>query len=125
MNWHIFFNDDLKCVEVVAKGDMTLNELNQMTLERWEALTKYNCKTLLFDYSGITKMLNTTEVFNRPGDLERMGGVRANNAVAFVSEKFLDEFKFMETVFNNRGFDFTVFTDEQKARECVKNIMQA
>lgn len=63
---------------------------------------------------------NVFDVYDHPQKLQERG-IRAQFRIAEVARpEHLEFFRFMETVFRNRGIDFMVFTDEAAARRWLK-----
>ncbi len=115
MKWEFHYLAEPNYLEVIISGDMSPDELDRMAVERWQELQKYDCKKILFDFTPITNTLNTIEIYNRPEQSEKIGVMRSNRTAAVVPEIYLNDFKFMETVYQNRGFDLNVFTDREQA----------
>jgi len=122
MKWEFHYRAEPDYLEVIISGDISSEKLNRMAVERWQELQKYNCKKILFDFTRITNTLNTIEIYNRPEQSEKIGVMRTNRAAAVVPETYLNDFKFMETVYQNRGFDLNVFTDKQQAIDFLMGI---
>lgn len=122
MKWEFHYLAEPNCLEVIISGDISPDELDRMAMERWQELRKYDCGKILFDFTRITNTLNTIEIYNRPEQSEKIGVMRTNRTAAVVPEIYLKDFKFMEIVYQNRGFDLNVFTDRQKAIEYLAGI---
>ena len=115
MNWEFFYHKDHNYLEVKVSGPLTSGELNQMAIERWNKLQELKCKTVLFDFTQITNMLATVAIYHRPEETEKVGILRGNRSAAIVPEKYWKDFKFMETVYQNQGYDLNVFKNKEDA----------
>jgi hypothetical protein len=117
MKWEFHYRTYPDYLEVIISGNISPDELNRMAIERWQELRKHDCGKILFDFTRITNSLKTLDIYNRPEQSEKVGVSRTNHAAAVVPDIYLNDFKFMETVYLNRGFDLHVFTDRQHAVE--------
>jgi hypothetical protein len=115
MNWAFEYHDAGAYLEVHVTGLLSHDGLNAMARERWAEMEKRNCRKILFDFSRVESALSVADIYARPAETERMGVPRLNRTAAVVPERFLQEFKFMETVYKNRGFDLNVFTRKDEA----------
>jgi hypothetical protein len=121
MKWEFHYHNDLDYLEVIVSGTLSNDELNQMAVERWNELKKSNCKKILFNFTQITNILSTVELYHRPEQSEKIGVLRTNHTAAVVPEVYLQDFKFMETVYQNRGFDLNVFINREEAIDYLAN----
>ena len=121
MKWEFHYHKEPDYLEVIVSGALSNNELNQMAIERWNELRKFDCKKVLFDFTQITNILSTVELYHRPEQSEKVGVLRKNYTAAVVPEIYLQDFQFMETVYQNRGFDLNVFTNREDAITYLAN----
>jgi hypothetical protein len=115
MKWEFCYHEDHNYLEVIISGPLTSHELNQMAVERWSKLRELNCKKVLFDFTQITSMLATVAIYHRPEETEKIGILRGNRTAAVVPDIYWKDFKFMETVYQNQGFDLNVFNNKEDA----------
>ena len=115
MEWTFHYHAEPNYLEVIISGDISPDELNRMAVERWQELRKHDCNKILFDFTRITNSLKTLDIYSRPEQSEKVGVMRTNHSVAVVPEIYINDFRFLETVYQNRGFDLNVFTDRQDA----------
>jgi hypothetical protein len=115
LDWVFRYNEDPPYIEMRFSGAMTQDDLNRLAVERLAEMRKRDCYRLFFDFSDIASVLNTLETYDRPEQSERMGVPKVSISVSLVPARFLDEFKFMETVYRNRGYELMVFTGRADA----------
>jgi hypothetical protein len=115
MHWEFIFREEEKYLEVSIHGHLTNDGLNKLAVERWAELRRRDCRKVLFDFRDTENTLDTFAIYQRPDESEKHGVLKINCTAAVVPEKFLIEFKFMETVYRNRGYDLSVFIKEEDA----------
>jgi hypothetical protein len=115
LNWEFEYHDAAAYLEVRITGSLSHADLNAMAKERWAEMQKRNCRKILFDFSRIGSTMSVADIYARPSETERIGVPRVNRTAAVVPQAFLEEFRFMETVYKNRGFDLNVFTRKEDA----------
>ena len=125
MDWEFHYRQEPNYLEVIISGALSHDELNAMAIERWVLLRRFNCRKILFDFTQITNILNTVDIYSRPGQSEHVGVLRTNHSSAVVPKGYFKEFKFMETVYKNRGFDLNVFDDKEDAINYLINAKEA
>ena len=121
MKWEFHYHKEPDYFEVIVSGALSNDELNQMAVERWNELQKSTCRNVLFDFTQITNILGIVDIYHRPEQSEKIGVLRTNNTAAVVPKIYLQEFKFMETVYQNRGFDLNVFDNREDAINYLAN----
>lgn len=115
MHWEFAYYKDDNYLEVVVRGNPTSTELNKMARQRWDKLQELNCKKILFNFTGITSMLTTYEIYDRPEETARIGILKVNRTAAVVPTTFWRDFKLMEAAYQNRGYDLHVFDNREDA----------
>ena len=125
MDWEFHYRLEPNYLEVIISGPLSHDELNAMAIERWVLLRRFNCRKLLFDFSRITNFLNTVDIYSRPDQSEHVGVLRTNYSAAIVPKVYFNDFKFMELVYKNRGFDLNVFDNKEDAVNYLMNIKEA
>lgn len=122
MEWEFHYHEAPGYLEIIISGPMSHDELNQMAIERWSELRKHKCKKIFFDFSRITNTLSTIDIYSRPSQSENVGVLRKNYAAALVPQIYYSDFKFMETVYKNRGFNLTVFDKREDAMAYLADV---
>ena len=122
MKWEFHYHKVPNYLEAVISGSLSSDELNEMAVERWNELRKHDCRKILFDFSQITNMLSAVDIYHRPEESEKAGVLKTNYTAAVVPKIYYKEFKFMETVYKNRGFDLNVF---DKREDAIKYLADA
>ena len=122
MKWKFNYHRDHDYLEVVISESISNSELNQMAVERWRELRKLDCHKVLFDFTQIKNMLSTIDIYKRPEESEKVGVLRTNRTAAVVPDIYIKEFQFMETVYQNRGFDLNVFNNKEDAINYLAHV---
>ena len=122
MKWEFHYREDYGYLEVVISGPLSPDDLNKMAIERWNELRRLKCNKILFDFTQITNILSVIDIYKRPEESEKSGVLRTNRAAAVVPDTYWNEFKFMETVYQNRGFDLNVFNNKKDAINYLANV---
>ncbi len=122
MNWEFHYRQAPNYLEITISGPLSHDELNAMAMERWALLRRLNCRKLLLDFTQVTSVLNTADIDSRPEQLEHVGVLKTNHSVMIAPKVYFKEFKFLETVCTNRGFDLNVFDNKEDAVNFLTSI---
>ncbi|MEJ2565116.1 MAG: hypothetical protein P8164_02010 [Gammaproteobacteria bacterium] len=115
MEWEFHYHPEHNYLEIVISGALSSHELNQLAAERQNKLRELNCGKVLFDFSQVTGMLATAAIYHRPQEIAQLGILSGNRNAAVVPEIYWKDFKFMETVYRNQGYDLNVFLNKDEA----------
>ena len=121
MEWEFHYHPEHDYLEIVISGPMSSHELNLLAVERQNKLRELNCHKVLFDFSQITSMLATTAIYHRPQETAELGIHGGNRIAAVVADADWKDFKFMETVYKNQGYDLNVFLNRDEALSYLIN----
>jgi hypothetical protein len=80
---------------------------------------EYQCFSHLIDHSETTFAFNLSDYYDRPTVNEKLG-VSRRFRTAMVFSQLTDDTRFMETVFNNRGYNLRHFTNIDEAKTWLK-----
>jgi hypothetical protein len=124
MDWEFHYRQEPNYLEIIISGPLSHDELNAMAIERWVLLRRFSCRKILFDFTQITSILNTVDIYSRPDQSEQIGVLRTNHSAAVAPQIYLKEFKFMENVYKNKGFDLNVFDNKEDAIDYLINAKE-
>ncbi|MBN2383792.1 hypothetical protein JXQ70_13030 [bacterium] len=115
MRWIVSHLPEHNILQITTSGLMSVEHLNQMISETLPILDNYMSHLILVDHRQVKIALSIIDAYNRPRELERLGSSR-NLCIAQVClEKYLEQFRFLETVSINQGYQLRVFTDNEAA----------
>ncbi len=114
MSYSLKFDTDLNCITVIFTGELSLSTLPDLAKDVAVYLNKYECRCILNDLSNATVTSSTTSVYKMPEAAAEAGVGQGIKRALLVSN--LGDFRFLETVFVNRGNTVKLFTDIDKAR---------
>ena len=118
MNWTIKINEKDKYAEVDTSGDADKVGSLNMVKDIMTVLSQKKIKRILIDHRNIESVSgDALDVYDRPKEFEKIGifpGIKVAEVVKPEHEEF---FCFLETVFRNRGYQFTVFLEYESAIE--------
>jgi hypothetical protein len=115
MEWDYFFNTDTELLEVMVKGELSTSELNAMAQDNLEEIRKHDCFRCLLNYTGSTKDLSVVEMFHRPKEVAKIGVTAKYRIALLVRSEQYDNYKFVENVYKNNGYDFEIFIEKESA----------
>jgi hypothetical protein len=102
-----------------SKGQMDVASANAMVGDIAKAAMEYQCFSHLIDHSETTFAFNLSDYYDRPTVNEKLG-VSRRFRTAMVFSQLTDDTRFMETVFNNRGYNLRHFTNIDEAKTWLK-----
>jgi hypothetical protein len=118
MEWTISFNEENQYVEIVTSGVADREGSLNMAKAISKAMIGKKIKKVLIDHTDISSVSGKiVEIYNRPkefNEIEIIPGFKIAEVVKPEHEEF---FKFLETVFLNRGFLFSIFEDRKSGLE--------
>lgn len=121
MPYNISYNSDLRILEVTIQGKYVLTEAKQLLIEAAKAVKEYNCFILLADVRNVELDLSVLELHGAPKLFSEafsaldISAHRLKRAV--VLSKETPDFKFLETVVDNRGQMMRLFSDIDEAKK--------
>lgn len=102
-----------------SKGVMRVPDANAMVKAMADAAVQYQCLTHLVDHRETTFDFRFMDYYERPSINEKLGVTRGFRT-AMVFRELTKDTMFMETVFQNRGYQLRHFTDIEQAKEWLK-----
>lgn len=100
-------------------GDLNA-EVARPAIKAWLAMAaEYDCKRVLIDYTDCNVTESTIGMFDLAAKLGDVG-VPRTMPIAAVAAGDLEDHRFVETVAQNRGWTYKVFTDLEEAERWLK-----
>jgi hypothetical protein len=115
LEWTIEYLEELDIVYIKTRGMLTMQNSNQMVREAVAAMDHYHCVRHIVDHRETEFTLTIADYYQRPSTNEQIG-LSHRSKIAMVFKELTENTKFMETVFNNRGYNFRQFDDLDQAK---------
>ncbi len=118
MEWQMCIHKEEGYGEVITKGFADHESSITMAKDIMQYMRKNKVRRILIDHRLIDGISGSTvEIYRRPA-IFRLIGVLMNIRIAeVVDPKYINHFRFFETVCVNQGFQFSVFQDPTIALE--------
>jgi hypothetical protein len=109
-------------VEVDILGSINLPEAIHFYREMFREVQENSCERILIDHSRSLLNITVSEMYSIPDIWKEMGGSRRlKYALIAPSNSSLSNFRFLETVARNRGYNLLIFSDRQKSMEWLQD----
>jgi hypothetical protein len=116
MEWEITLEEENQYAEIVTGGVADRHGTLEMAKEIPRILRKTKIKKLLIDHRNIRAVSGkTTEIYQRPEEFKEIGVIPSIKIAEVVKADHKEFFRFLETVFVNRGFLFLTFEEKDSA----------
>ncbi len=120
MEWEIKIHYDLRYLELITRGTADNDSALRMSRIIADVMRKNALTKALIDHRAIEKFAgNEAELFNRAKVIRMTGLSREMKIAEVVRSEHQEPFKFLETVFMNYGFKFSVFSDRDAALKWI------
>jgi|WetSurMetagenome_2_1015567.scaffolds.fasta_scaffold1202718_1 hypothetical protein len=116
MEWTISFLIDQQIVVIKTRG--VADETTSLAMVKIipETMMQYNAVRLLIDHSDLSGVSGSVvNIYYRPQELREIGVPPKVKIAEVVLPAHKEHFDFLETVCRNRGFDFSIFNDQETA----------
>jgi hypothetical protein len=121
MKWKLLFNAGENILSVKTFGIFDLATKTELMKECVVAIEKQNCRRCLIDNSEIeSTSIGTFEIHSIPTLFPDLGVPRDLLIAEVVSEKYAEDFRFLETVCRNKGYSVSAFSDVESALQWLK-----
>jgi hypothetical protein len=100
---------------VKTKGEMDVPSANAMVKAVADAAVETQCFVHLIDHREMTFAFSLMDYYDRPHINENWAS-RAGSKPPWSSKQLTKDTRFMETVFQNRGYNLRHFTDIEEAK---------
>ena len=114
--WTLEYLPSENILSLKSKGLMDVPSANAMVKAIADRAVEVQCFKHLIDHRETRFDFRLTDFYNRPTINERLG-VSRRFKTAMVFAQLTKDTKFMETVFNNRGYNLRHFTDIEEAKQ--------
>jgi hypothetical protein len=116
MEWTVSFLKDQRIVVIETSGVADGAGSFEMTKSISKAMATHLATRCLIDHTAITSISGSiSEVYYRPQRVFKFNIPFRIKIAEVVLPAHKRHFDFLETVFRNRGFDFSVFNDREPA----------
>ena len=119
MEFQILYNQEIGVIEARVSSIFNLNLIDNMAPELAKKAVNTGCKLMLIDFSKTEISMKTVEIFKVPEKLAQIFNsygldIRCiKRSILFSKQN--EDFQFLETVSDNSGHNFKIFTDEKDA----------
>ncbi|MBN1311975.1 MAG: hypothetical protein JXB30_11210 [Anaerolineae bacterium] len=122
MEWHIAVNEEYQYVEIATSGVADKRGSLDMAKAIATVLREHKINRALIDHRNIDSVSGgTLEVYHRPEQFPEIGVIRGIKIAEIVKPEHQEFFKFLEVVCVNRGYEFSVFHDQEAALAWLLN----
>ncbi len=121
MEVDISYLSDDQIVVVKTHGYADAKSSSEMVKSIMLAMKEHLSLRCLLDHTEINFVSGKTiEVFNRPEEIKNTGMPSNVRLAAVIPERYKDHFRFLETVCENRGISYRVFSNNTSAMNWLK-----
>jgi GTPase Era involved in 16S rRNA processing len=125
MEWTISFLSDQQIVVIQTQGIADESTSLEMAKNIYKTMNEYKVMRCLIDHRSIHSVSgNIANIYYRPRELREIGIPSKVKIAEVVHQEHKEHFDFLETVCRNRGFDFHIFEDQEKAIQWLMNEPQ-
>ena len=114
----ISYLEDLDIVQLRTSGTYELSSEVDTLRKLATALKKHQCRKILADHRLANVIAETFETYGRPTLYEEIWGDESTISqirTAVVFNEITDDYRFYETVLQNRGWNLNIFDDYEHA----------
>jgi hypothetical protein len=122
MPWEVKYMETENIVVILNSGELGNEDFVAEANEGWRVMQKYQAFSCLVDDRNYNHPAKVTDLYYLP-DLYESLGIEKKVKVALLfslDNPVVGDFKFFETVCQNRGYNFRVFYDESEAKSWLK-----
>jgi len=106
-------------IRLQLQGEIDAQMLSMATSKLVEEIFRCNCDRLLMDHREAKVNISVSEIFNRPTIASKLG-IPHSSRIAIIYSAREPDYRFVETVGRNRGFDVQVFSDIDEGIKWLK-----
>ncbi|MBP7693262.1 MAG: hypothetical protein KA764_15165 [Anaerolineales bacterium] len=112
MEWTVSFQAEPRILIVQTAGIADAASTLAMVKDLVHGLQEHHVPRCLIDHRALSGVSGGTfELYDRPAQVREMGDARRVKIAEVIRPEHAPHFKFLETVFRNRGLNFMVFHD--------------
>lgn len=116
MPYTINYDQATDCILVIATGELDSSLLQNIAFGVLDTIKKHECSRVLSDLRDAKLTRDTLDIYQMP-DKAMEAGVSHGCKRALVVGDRSSEFRFLETMFVNRGHNVKMFTGIDDARD--------
>jgi hypothetical protein len=115
LEWTIEYLEEIDVIYVKTRGVLTMKNSNAMVQEIVAAMARHQCFKHIVDHRETEFTLTIADYYQRPATNEQIG-LSHRSKIGMVFRELNEKTQFMETVFNNRGYNFRQFCSLEQAK---------
>jgi hypothetical protein len=116
MEWNIVVHDEDRYVEVITNGIADRDGSLNMAKAIMHTMRIHRITKALIDHRNVESVVgNTTDIYNRPKVFQIIGAILGIKIAEIIKPEHVGHFRFFETVCINQGYQFSIFSDKDKA----------
>ncbi len=120
MPFSVTYDKETDCIFVTVEGNLNLSLLDRMAAEVSRYIDEYGCRRILNDLRHAKLVEPTIDIYSMPNHALKAGVTRSAQRALVVNGTF-SEFRFLETVFINRGNIVRLFNNIDDARRWLSS----
>jgi len=124
MSWQVKFDDEHRVIFLYYGADISKKDIRESIVAVVEIIRDKDVRKILTDFTECLSLsLSTFDIYQLPTEYKTAGlNVSVTEAIVAPQDpKILNDIKFYETVFLNRGVRVQIFEDREKALEWLIN----
>jgi hypothetical protein len=122
MDWEIIIHEKNKYIEVITSGHADRDGSLKMATAITENMRNHRINRALIDHRNISEVSgNITDIYHRPKIMRIIGAIFKIKIAEIIKIEHINHFQFLETVYENQGFKFSIFQDREKAINWLLN----
>ena len=114
MPYSVKYNQKKDCIMVAVQGELNLPTLQNMASEVSEIVNRTDCRMILNDLREVELPAGPFDIIKMP-DTAKDAGVTPSCKRALIVGDRASNFRFLETVFINKGHMVKMFADRDSA----------
>jgi hypothetical protein len=119
LEWTIEYLEEINIIYVKTRGVLTMKNSNQMVKEAVAAMEQHQCFRHIVDHRETEFTLTIADYYQRPLTNKEIG-LSQKSKIGMVFRELNENTRFMETVFQNRGYNFRQFVSLEEAKNWMK-----
>jgi hypothetical protein len=119
LDWTIEYLEEINIVYVKTRGVLTMKNSNQMVKEAVAVMTQHQCFRHIVDHRETEFTLTIADYYQRPLTNKEIG-LSQKSKIGMIFRELNEDTRFMETVFQNRGYNFRQFASLEEAKNWMK-----
>jgi hypothetical protein len=116
MEWEIALQKNGEYLEVVTRGDSDKDGSLEMAVEILNRMRDGRIEKVLIDHRNLSSVRSEIgDIYRRPKEILQLGAPTSIRIAVIIKPEHNDHFRFLETVYLNQGFHFSLFYEREAA----------